>query len=68
MENRKKKPSQELFFLGLIFLSKTVHVMFLHVLEVFLVCFPRSACRERSMRDHGSISNGSFSNGSKGFF
>ena len=42
--------------------------MFLHVLEVFLVCFPRSACRERSMRDHGSISNGSFSNGSKGFF
>jgi len=64
----EKKLSRKLFFLGLIFLSKKVHVMFLRVLEVFLVCFPRSACRERPMREHGSISNGSISNGSKGFF
>ena len=39
-------------------------MMFLHVLEVFLVCFSRSACRERRRREDGSISNGSFSNGS----
>ena len=52
------------FFWGPIFLSKKVHVMFLHVLEVFLVPFSRSACRERRRREHGSISNGSISNGS----
>ena len=59
----KKKLSQKIFWVRF-FLSKTVRVMFLHVLEVFLVCFPRRACRERPMREHWSISNGSISNGS----
>jgi hypothetical protein len=59
----EKKLSQNLFWVGFS-LSKKVHVMFLHVLEVFLGCFSRSACRERRRREHGSISNGSFSNGS----
>ena len=52
-------------FLGRIFfLSKRVHVMFLHVLEALLVCFSRSAYRERRRREHGSITNGPFSSGS----
>ena len=60
----EKKTKSKNFFASDFFLSKKVHVMFLHVLEVFLVCFSRSACRERRRREHGSISNGSFSNGS----
>ena len=43
--NIEKKPSQ-IFFWVRFLLSKKVYVMFLRVLEVFLGCFTRSACRE----------------------
>ena len=49
----KKKLSQKIFFLGPFFLSKNVHMMFLHVLEVFLGRFSRSACHERRRRERG---------------
>ena len=50
----EREPSQN--FLGPIFLSKKVHMMFLHVLEVFLGCFSRSVYRERRRRECGSKS------------
>ena len=42
----KKKLSQKIFFLGPIFLSKNVHMMFLHVLEVFLGRFSNCSLNE----------------------
>ena len=47
-----KKLSKKKFWVRF-FLSKKVNMMFLHVLEVFLGCFSRSACHERRRRERG---------------
>ena len=56
LKMEKIKTKSKNFFLGHISLFKKVHAIFLYVLEVFVGCFSRSACRERQRREHGGPS------------